>query len=120
MTDRNARRRRAIGTAIAYGSTGVVLALVLWLLVSVNALAGSIREQQKGNARSIELIEDCTTKGGECYEDGARRTANVIQVLNEAGDQRRDFIIAVVICADLPGTQTVASIRACADRKAPQ
>lgn len=105
MPDRE-RRRQLVGLLLG-GSVAVLVALLAWLLVSVNKIAADGRETQQGNASTLQLIEDCTTKGGGCYEESERRTGNVIAVLNE-------FTTYVIACADKPGTQDAQAIRVCA------
>lgn len=89
--------------AIVYAGAGAVLLL---LIVGV----AQLRQLAADNARSIALIESCTTEGGKCYDDSRKGTADVIRVLNE-------FTTYVVACADQPGPQNAARIRACATEK---
>jgi hypothetical protein len=97
-------KRRTIGYAIVYAGVGVLIVALVVVLIQLRTLAGS-------NNRTIKLIEDCTTAGGNCYEESRKTTADVIRVLNE-------FTTYVVACADKPGTQTVARIRECALKEA--
>ena len=96
--------RRGLAYAIVYGGTGAIVVLLVVMLIQLRSLA----EQNKG---SLQLIEDCTTAGGECYERGRKNTAGVVEILNE-------FEVYVIACADRAGVQTVEEIRECALREA--
>jgi len=117
MPTREARRRRRLIGAGVGVLAGLLLVGMLWTIAQLGNVIVQIEAQQQSNASTLQLIRDCTTDGGACYEDSERRTANVIRVLNEAGRARRDYIIAVVVCADRPGIQTVAAIKSCANRE---
>lgn len=57
-------------------------------------------------ARSAARIEDCTTPGRPCFDDGQRRLARTVGSIN-------DYALAAAACADQPLTQTVDEIQAC-------
>lgn len=84
----NRQRGRLVAYAIAGLSAGLVLVLMLAMLVRVNQLgdqlvdlADDLRAQQKANTRTIALIEDCTTVGGECYERSAERAQQIVDAI---------------------------------------
>jgi hypothetical protein len=97
-------KARSAGYAIVYAGAGGVLLLLILALAQLRQLAAD-------NARTLEVIEDCTTEGGTCYSESRRGTAEAIQVLNE-------FTTYVVACADRDGEQSAARIRACAIKEA--
>jgi hypothetical protein len=63
------------------------------------------------NARkTVERIEDCTTPGQKCFEDGQRRAGVLVQNLS-------DVIILASACASKPYEQTPAQIEVCVRQK---
>lgn len=105
------RGRPVAGAIMGFGLAVVVL-LVLLVLVRTWSLAQSVRESQRANTRTLELIESCTTAGGKCYEHNQETTADVIGLLN---DYQRRVVTLAAACADQPETQTAAQIRRCID-----
>lgn len=103
---------RPVAGAILAVSVAIAGLLVLVILVRTWGLTQSVRESQKSNTRTLDLIESCTTVGGDCYEDSQQRTADVVRLLN--GYQRRVVTLAAA-CADRADTQTAAQIRRCID-----
>lgn len=106
------RMRKALH-AIGGVATGLLLVGVLFLLVQTYTLQSAVRETQLNNAqrnettkiaaeqariaaeqaaRSVFRIEDCTTEGGECFEESRRRTGNVVAGINEG-------TLAVIVAA---------------------
>lgn len=53
-----------------------------------------------------EQIADCTIPGGDCYQDGQKRTGEVLIDIGE-------IIRLTVACADRQGPQTEEQIKAC-------
>jgi hypothetical protein len=95
-----------------------VLALLVAVAVLVAALtlmAVSNRLLNNQNKQIVERIESCTTAGGECYEESARRTGNVVATVIRA-----DIYTARCLAAD--PTASDAAIEKCVlDRlKTPQ
>lgn len=97
-------RKRGIAYAVVYAGAGAIVVLLVVMLIQLRHLA----EKNEG---SLQLIKDCTTSGGECYERGRKNTADVVEILNE-------FTVYVIACADRAGVQTVEEIRECALREA--
>lgn len=97
-------------TAVGAG----ILAVLLISSVLVSAVKSSeIREVQRTNTlsltnseRTLDLIEDCTTPGGECYQRSQERTASVV------GDIGRLSAYAAA-CADKKGVQGRGEIYNC-------
>jgi hypothetical protein len=104
VSARSSRRKRALAYAVVYAGAGSLLMLLILGIAQMRSLA-------VGNAETLRTIKDCTTEGGECYEDSRKGTGEVIRVLN-------DFTTYVVACADRDGVQSVARIKACAIKKA--
>ncbi len=113
----NPQHRIAL-TAIAGLAAGVLFIGVLWILVSTYSLAESVRATQVDRtqitdatkasadsaaeaaetaARSLARIEDCTTKGGECFEANQRRTGEVVTGINRG---TLAVIVAALSCQD--------------------
>jgi hypothetical protein len=70
-----------------------------------------------------DRIADCTTPGGECYQEGQKRTGEAIQILYEQGIAREKITRTVVrlaaACADKPGSQTAQEILLCIEERMP-
>ena len=86
--------------------TAFHLALTLAVLLMLGMLvAVAIQNRANGDA-----IRDCTTPGGECFERSAKRQA---QVIGQPPAPINDVVILAAACADRPGVDTEAEIRAC-------
>jgi hypothetical protein len=59
-----------------------------------------------------ERIADCTTPGGECYEEGQKNTGSAV---TDIVDLARLASIAAAACADQPGQQTFHDVRVCTE-----
>lgn len=57
-------------------------------------------------ARAAGRIEDCTTPGRKCFEDGQRRLGRTVGTINR-------YAIAAAYCADRTGTQTIPELEQC-------
>lgn len=105
--------RRPVTGAVAGFLAMLAVLLVLVMLVRTWGVAESVRGGQQANTRTLELIESCTTVGGECYERSQQSTTDVIGLLNNY--QRRVVTLAVA-CADRPEVQTVDQVRRCVEQ----
>lgn len=72
-------------------------------------------------AQTRERIADCTTPGGQCYEEGTTRTGEAVkgiieQTLENGQDLHsltRHIVVLAAWCADRPGSQDLDHIRQC-------
>lgn len=99
----------------------VALAAVLVVAVATSTIIGAvnsqrIRDTQVTNTRTLDtadrtldLIRDCTEPGGECFDRGQKRTADVVADLNKAA-------VYAAACADKRGVQGEDEIYACVVR----
>lgn len=108
----------AIGLLLVGGVTAVVVGV--YLIDAVRDTQVTNTEKAKSDrardertaataadaARAAERIEDCTTPGRECFDDGQRRLARTVGSIN-------DNAVAAAYCADQPGTQTIVELTAC-------
>jgi hypothetical protein len=83
--ERERRQRRLI----ALIGVGILIAIVLCtcvviLLVQSRQRGNDTRALLRANASVNTQIADCTTRGGTCYEEGARRSAALIRQLLQA------------------------------------
>lgn len=62
----------------------VVLAGLAFLVVQDTQRRAQSRDLVRQNAETSQRIADCTTAGGQCYEDGARRSGAAIAELIRA------------------------------------
>ena len=98
---------------------GIVLACVVaFVTIITSAIIGAvnstmIREQQTTNTRTLDstdrtlrLVEDCTTPGGECYERGRESTADAV------GDIGRVTVLAAACAASIEDREIGVPARA--------
>ena len=100
MSAEGLSRRTLRLRAAFYVTLGAAVVAMLLLLVAI-AL---------GNRSNGQVIRDCTTPGGECFERSAKRQAAVI---GEPPAPINDVVILAAACADRVGVDTEAEIRAC-------
>jgi hypothetical protein len=100
------RRTRALRTLFV--ATAVLAVIAMLLLVTVTAVGNrQVLDQAVENG---DRVRDCTTPGGECFEQAARRQAEVI---GDPPAPINDVVILAAACADRPGVDTAAEIRTC-------
>lgn len=98
--DAPAQRRAEIGRRV------LLVLFALWLVtMSLAALYGVVLVR----AAQVRL-EDCTTPGRECYDDGARRSGELVGNITDA---QQDAAVFAAACADRDGVQGQAEIERC-------
>lgn len=123
----HAPRLRAVLHVIAGVATGVFIVGAVFLGITTYELVDAVRDTQVGSveraerdrardertaataadaARAASRIEDCTTPGRKCFEDGQQRLGRTVGTINR-------YAIAAAYCADRPGTQTVPELERC-------
>lgn len=78
-------------------------------LVTVGMLLGGVANLQDIAAdtnRSAELLVDCTTPAGECYQNGDRRSGAAVQTINRVS-------VLAAYCSKKPENVSVAQIEDC-------
>jgi hypothetical protein len=91
----------------------LIAALIAWMIaVTVflvwNAVQGS---------RSRNILLDCTTAGGKCYEEQNKRSLEFIKsIIDEEGDTQRIVVLAAY-CAKVPGNDTATSVEKCVNER---
>ena len=86
------------------------------LLLGVLMILFILWDIEDGRKRG-EVLLDCTTPGGECFEAGQTRTARAVQniidesLLQEAATRR--VVVLAAYCAAQPGVETVEQIERC-------
>lgn len=102
------KRARALIVQRLAAAALAVFVIASLTLTAYNAIVGI--------ATRAALL-DCTTPGGQCYQEGQKRTAEAIRQLveaNEAGEvTTREIVILAADCADNPGVDTADEIEAC-------
>lgn len=112
--------RRWVAGGVFYGALAIIALLVTFAVVQTFGLVSQVRETQQGNAsvlksaqaaaesaeKGTDRIEDCTTPGRKCYDDGQKQTAQYLSDLNRV-------IAYAAACADQAGVQTEAEVYAC-------
>jgi hypothetical protein len=71
------QRRRAAGFLVGL-ACGVLGVLLIAIIVRTFTVTDDIRAAQRDNSSAVAAIRDCTTEGGRCFEENARRTAAVV------------------------------------------
>src|SRR5687768_2982983 len=118
---------RAVLHTIAGLATGILAVGAIFLGLKVLDLTTALRETQLTNtakveqdrirdartaataadaARAAKRIEECTTPGRDCFEDGQRRLRGTVASIN-------DYALAAAYCADRPDAQTVVELEVC-------
>lgn len=100
---------RSVSYMLFCVAVGLLTIMFIYFNVNSNHLAKQIRDSQRSNTSTIAVIQDCTQTTGQCFKDGQKRTAGVLQLV-------RMQQVAAVACADRPGTQTAEEIDACVER----
>lgn len=110
----DAERRRKEAEAEAWRLRRRSTFIVVWLVAAVLLLGGLFtvalqnRKINSQNGSIARRIADCTTSGGQCYEDGQRRTGTAIQEIILGN-------IYIQQCAKV--TQTDAELEQCVIRR---
>lgn len=120
-------RLRAVLHVIAGVATGVFIVGAAFLTITTFKLVEAVRETQVSNvqraeadrhrdertdataadaARAAARIEDCTTPGRKCFEDGQKRLGRTVGTINR-------YAIAAAYCADQTGEQSVPVLERC-------
>lgn len=98
----------------------VVLIVLLWVVALIRStqqtgspVLQAIGRQQDDIGRAADAavstndqILDCLTPGGKCYEQSRTNSKTTVASINEV-------TAYAAVCADRPGTQTLADIRLC-------
>lgn len=111
-------RMRKVLHTIGGAATGLLIVGVLFLLVQTSSLSTAIRVTQLDNAERNETtkeaaeqaklaaeqaartafrIEDCTTPGGQCFEQSQKRTGQAVAGINQG---TLAVIVAALSCQD--------------------
>jgi hypothetical protein len=98
--------KRKVNGAVFGLAAGSALVLLVFYIVQTYALASTIRENQKLNVKTNELIASCVTPDGKCAQDGAKRTGEAVANIGRLS-------IYAAACADTPGVQGAPAIERC-------
>lgn len=96
-----ARAERVKRVLIAGTAAAVTAVLVLQLVLLATLLRTS-----EANQQLLDLIEGCTNPAGECAQRGQEQTTTAVASINEISAY-------AAVCADRPGSQSLAEIRLC-------
>lgn len=107
-------RGKTVAYGVLYGVAGLGAVIVLAGILAIYSLAHAIRDTQTGPSKSaLQILLDCTTSTGKCYQHNVKNQANALADLHQ-------FTIYAVACGDRPGTQTINQIQNCAVRRLEQ
>lgn len=95
--------------AIVGVAVGAFIVILVSLLVQVNSVVDSIRENQAGNRSLLTLITDCSDPDGRCYREQAARGAAQSGAVNAT-------TIAAAYCASKGRMDTYAEALRCVQR----
>lgn len=111
-------RRRVLWVTLTLMGIGLVVAALVAVLVAATTVT-SVRADQLTNAKkadasreTLRRINDCTTPGRKCFDEGQRRSASVVAALNQGSAAAA---AAAAACADRPGISGYRMIKACVD-----
>lgn len=112
--------RTRLGWALFSVLIGALVVGFVVMGIVTAATVSAIRESQLtnrklavDNAKVLDRINDCTTPGRKCFDDGQKRSASVISTLNQGAAAAA---AAAAACADRPGISGYREIKACVDR----
>lgn len=105
MTNTLEKKRRAYLFLKALAEVLTVVTIVI-LVVGMAYIVFQIRSSQLNNRKVTELIADCTTPGGKCYEEGQSSTNKAVTSISQV-------VIATKICSLDPKNNTIDALTVC-------
>jgi hypothetical protein len=99
-------RRMGVLIIVALAVSLVMIVAVVVLLVQSRARSADSRALLRANAETSRRIADCTTAGGQCYEQGAKRSGTAIRQLIQAQ-------VEIAACHQVSDTER--ELRTCLD-----
>lgn len=101
-------RRRFDIAKMAFIVTGTVTSMVIvGILLAGMARLEAITTSTNSNS---QLLIDCTSPTGKCYQDGQRRTGSAIGTINQVS-------IYAAYCSKIPSNTTVKQIETCINKE---
>lgn len=90
--------------------TVITLAVAALVVLGIIEVVGVVKLNgiAKTNERNTNVIRDCTQPDGVCFKDSQKRTADVIDLINQV-------TVAAAYCAKQPDNDTEAEIKSCID-----
>lgn len=70
----------------------------------------TVKQQSETNGNAVDVLLDCTRRGGKCYE---RQQKQIQQFFDTLADARTRTIVAAFVCNDRPGGQQIKPLMAC-------
>ena len=106
--DDNVQRRRELRRVLVVGVIlSVMMLLMLGLFWQNQQRAQQSRQVIRQSADTSQRIADCTTPGGQCYEQGSKRTAGAVNA-----------ILYIDVCVARNPQASLDELRACAAKVA--
>ena len=116
-------RGRAVAGVVLWGGIAILAVVITAAIIQTLSLVTTVREAQQNNTKTVESakiaareaqrgtdrIEECTTPGRPCYDQGQKRTADVVSDLNRVA-------VFAAACADKAGVQGEDEIFSCVIR----
>lgn len=102
----NNRRRQNQWALAIISVMAVIMLMVLGILLQNRQKSDQSRQILRNNAVVSQQIADCTTAGGECYEQGRKQSAAAIQQLIQSN---------VIVAACARKTSTDAELTRCVE-----
>lgn len=98
---------------IVLARTLLIALLVGWMIIVTsflvyNALVG---------ARSRTVLLDCTQPVGKCFQNGQKRTGEVVKQIVQEELNTQKIVVIASSCADKSKTQTYKEIKTCVDER---
>lgn len=106
LHENNRRKQLRWGLAIM-ACMAVIMGMVLGILLQNRQKSEQSREILRRNGVLSQQIADCTTAGGKCYEEGAKRSGQAVGQLIAAIEE-------IAVCDKVSGSGV--EVRACVDR----
>lgn len=98
---------RLFQVALVVALVGYAAAL-MWMIVQMSQEQGAAAQRSTDIRETARLIEDCTSPGGDCFEEAQLRTAEAVRTINLV-------TIYSTGCVEFQTLSTMDELKTCVD-----